>query len=61
MKIFKDYTFKWWQMGMLKLALFFFGLAIGAYWSGLFLSWAAVLFVIGLVFGVYIAFVAFKQ
>jgi hypothetical protein len=32
MKLFRDYTFKWWQVSLFKIYLFSFGLAVGAYW-----------------------------
>lgn len=33
MNIFKSYTFKWWQMGIFKLALIGIGILIGSYWA----------------------------
>jgi uncharacterized protein (DUF2062 family) len=61
MNIFRDYTFTWWQVGILKLALLSLGVAIGSYCSAAFLPYFTLLIVLGLVLGVYIAFVSFQQ
>ncbi|HBR80766.1 MAG: Ribosomal protein L22 [Candidatus Uhrbacteria bacterium GW2011_GWE2_45_35] len=31
MKIFRNWTFKWWEIGLLKLCLISFGLILGLY------------------------------
>ena len=36
MHIFKDFTFKWWQAGIFKIALLSLGVVIGSTWPELF-------------------------
>jgi hypothetical protein len=36
MNIFKPTTFTWWQLGMLKWAVMFIGIAVGATWPEVF-------------------------
>lgn len=61
MKIFKSYTFAWWQMGVFKLALLAIGIAIGATWSQAFLPYTIALVVIGVVLGMYLVVISFKK
>ncbi|OGZ03317.1 MAG: hypothetical protein A2390_02935 [Candidatus Liptonbacteria bacterium RIFOXYB1_FULL_36_10] len=34
MKIFKTWTFQWWEMGLVKLCLISFGILLGLYFYG---------------------------
>ena len=61
MDIFRNYTFTWWQVGLLKLALLSLGIAIGAYCQATFLPYTTVLVVLGIGIGAYIAWVSFRQ
>jgi hypothetical protein len=61
MNIFRNYAFTWWQVGIFKLALLSLGVAIGSYFSDLFLPYFSILIILGLVLGGYIAFVSFQQ
>ena len=61
MKLFKSYTFTWWQIGIFKLALLAIGAAIGAYWYGFFGDYLAILIVVAVIAGAYIAYAAFNQ
>lgn len=62
MKIFiKTAAYSWWQMSILKIALLCIGVAIGAYWSAIFLPYITLLVVIGVVFGIYVALVWIRQ
>ncbi|MCC7160446.1 hypothetical protein IT399_01870 [Candidatus Nomurabacteria bacterium] len=61
MNIFKKYTYSWWQIGLLKLALLFLGMAIGTYWHEIFSQYINILIIVGIVLGVYLSFVSFKQ
>ena len=36
MRIFKDYTMRWWQVSLLKISMMAFGLAVCATWPGAF-------------------------
>jgi len=61
MKIFKNYTYSWWQIGLLKLALLCFGVAIGAYWHEVFSGYITILIVAGIILGIYIGFISLKK
>jgi hypothetical protein len=36
MKVFHDYTFRWWQVGLLKIALLSLGILVGTDFSSFF-------------------------
>ena len=55
MNIFKDRTFNWWQVGLIKISLLFIGIGIGSYWAEAFYFIAFPLIIIGLVIGIYLA------
>ena len=61
MKLFKAYTFSWWQMGVLKLALLAIGAAIGAYWHEFFGANLTTLIIIAAIATVYTMYLALKQ
>ena len=61
MNIFRNYTFTWWQVGILKLALLSLGVAIGSYCASTFLPYFPLLIIVALALGIYIAFVSFNQ
>ncbi|MFA6257875.1 MAG: hypothetical protein WC671_02600 [Candidatus Paceibacterota bacterium] len=61
MNIFKNYTYSWWQVGLLKLALFSFGLAVGAYWHEVFSQYITLLIVLGVILAIYIGFISFRK
>ena len=61
MTIFKNYTFTWWQVGLLKFALLFVGIAVGSYWSTVLAPFALHFLVVGIALGLYIKYVGFKQ
>lgn len=61
MKLFKSYTFTWWQIGVFKLALLAFGAAIGAYWHDFFGANSTALIIIAVITSVYIGFISLKQ
>jgi fatty acid desaturase len=61
MNPFRDYKFKWWEVGILKFALLLFGIAIGAYWSEVFTDWLVLIFVAAFALGIYSSYIAFKQ
>lgn len=57
MNIFKETTFTWKQIGMLKFAVLFIGIAIGSAWSAFFDPYIAYLVVAGLVLSLYVGYV----
>ena len=61
MNIFKDRTYKWWQIGVFKLALLSFGIAIGLYWNETLLPFFSLFVGVAIVFSAYIIFISLKQ
>lgn len=48
-------------MGLLKLSLFAVGIAVGSYWSAFFMPYAAILAIGGIVVGLWLATIWYKQ
>ena len=61
MNIFKSFRLKWWEAGIFKVAIVALGVAVGAYWSDLFIQYIGHLIVIALAAGLYTAYVWWKQ
>ncbi len=61
MNIFKNFTLKWWQAGIFKIAPLSLGLAVGSTWPELFKGWTPFLILLLLVSGGYIACVWWRQ
>ena len=61
MNIFRNYTFTWWQAGILKASVVCIGVAIGANWPEGFAKYTTILIAIAVVLGIYIAVVSFKK
>lgn len=61
MDILKNSTFTWWQVGLFKLSVVTFGIAIGTYWQDVFLPYLTALLVVAVVSGLYVGYVWFKQ
>ena len=61
MKIFKSYTYTWWQVAVFKLALLSVGAIIGSYWYSFFGSNLTTLTVIAVIAGVYIWYISLEQ
>ncbi len=61
MSIFKNYTYSWWQVGILKLALLSFGLAIGAYWNEFFFQYVNLFIAIGVACAIYIGYISLRK
>jgi len=61
MNIFKPTTFTWEQLGLLKWAVLFIGIAIGGHWSGFFAQYALWLFILGLILSIYPAIAWFNK
>jgi len=57
MNIFTSTRFTWWQLGILKWAILFFGIAIGSYWPEVFAPYALLLLGVGIIAGIYLGFV----
>ena len=61
MKIFKSYTYTWWQIGIFKLALLAIGVLIGAYWHDFFRANQVILAAIAVIASAYIMYVSLKD
>ncbi len=61
MTVFKDYTFAWWQLGLLTLSMVALGLAIGSTWPGVFSGWRYSLLILFVVPAFYVSYVWLKQ
>jgi len=60
MSLFKSYTFKWWQLGIFKVALLALGSAAGAHWSAFFGAHLTTLMVIAIAASSYVLYVSLK-
>jgi hypothetical protein len=60
-KIFKSYTFAWWQLGLLKISVLALGLAVGATWPDLFAGWRELLLVLFVAPAFYVSYVWIEQ
>ena len=54
MNIFKTTTLTWWQVSLLKWAVFLIGIAVGATWPELFAKYTVLFVVIGRVISLYL-------
>ncbi len=61
MDIFKQTVFTWWQVGLLKWAVFLIGIAVGATWPEIFAQYTRACLVVGLIFSAYVGYVWFRQ
>jgi len=53
MKLFKNKSMQWWDIGIIKLAVACIGVAIGAHWYPIFFTHAKMILIVGLVIGLY--------
>jgi len=61
MDILKPTTLTWWQLGLLKWAVLFIGIAVGATWPDVFRQYVGLLLVVGLVISCYLGSVWFRN
>ena len=61
MNLFKDFTMKWGQAGIFKVGMLALGIAVGAYWHGLFAGFLPTLIAVAVVCLAYITVVWWKQ
>jgi len=61
MNLFKDFTMKWWQVGLFKVCLLSFGIIIGIYFTQFFSAIVPLLWILVLVPGVYLGYVWYNQ
>ena len=61
MNIFKDFTFKWWQAGIFKVALLSIGIIIGSTWPELFRGLIPFLFLLFLISVGYLTYAWLKR
>ncbi|MDD5606722.1 MAG: hypothetical protein PHN37_02565 [Candidatus Pacebacteria bacterium] len=60
MKLFKSYTYTWWQIGIFKIALLAIGAIVGAYWSGFFLANLFIFILVAVIASLYLVWISFK-
>lgn len=60
MDIFKSTQFTWWQLGLLKWAVFCIGIAVGATWPEIFADYTTLLLIVGLALSAYLGMVWFR-
>lgn len=61
MNPFRTYVLPWWQVGMTKVALLSFGIALGTLFDDILSPWFWVFVGVGAVLGVSAAILAFRQ
>jgi len=61
MKIFRNYTYSWWNMGILKLTLLSIGILVGVHWYGFFLKNLFLFQALAGVLAIYIISITFKK
>lgn len=61
MNIFKTFTLKWWQTGLLKLGMLALGIAIGAYWHDVVGGYLLILIAVAAVSLAYVTYLWWKQ
>ena len=61
MKLLKNTLMSTWDIGLIKLAVVCIGIAIGATWSNLFAPYTTLLFVVGILAGLYAGYVWMKK
>ena len=61
MTFLKDFTFAWWQLSILKLAMLALGLAVGSTWPRVFAAWRDLLVVLFVVPAFYMSYIWLKQ
>ncbi|OHA18213.1 MAG: hypothetical protein A2664_01960 [Candidatus Taylorbacteria bacterium RIFCSPHIGHO2_01_FULL_46_22b] len=54
-------SYKWRQIGLLKLSMLAIGIVIGANWPQVFVGYTTMLVVVAVVIGIYLGFVWFKK
>lgn len=61
MSIFSPHTLTWWQVGIFKIALLAIGVSAGVYWQEVFAPYVGAILIVGVLCGIYIAWVWFKR
>jgi len=61
MDIFKNYTFTWWQAGILQISAVCIGVALGAHWPEIFAPYTTALIVIAVMLGTHLIVISFKK
>lgn len=61
MNIFKSYTYTWRQIGIFKLSVLAFGIAIGALWHDFFGNYLTILIIIAVIAGIYTGYISLRR
>jgi hypothetical protein len=61
MKIFKSYTYEWWQIGIFKLGMISIGVILGSYFCDLFSKNLIFLSILAIISNIYIIYISIKK
>jgi len=61
MNLFSSRTLSWWQVSIIKVSVLCIGIAIGSYWSNVFVGHLTTLVALGVFLGVVSAFIWLKK
>jgi hypothetical protein len=61
MKLTKTYSIKWWQGSIFKITMLALGVAVGAYWSDIFLVYFEELILIAAAGTLYLLLIVYKS
>ncbi len=61
MKIFRDFTIKWWQGSLLKLSMFSFGIVVGVRWADKLGSFTTPLLIFFILSAVYLSYAVLSK
>ena len=61
MKLFRDYTYHWWQVGIFKLAMVCVGVLVGAYFAPWVLAHITYIWFIAVISLVYVSYISLFQ
>ncbi len=61
MKLFREYTMSWWQVGLLKAYVFIFGLIIGSYFVDVVQQYMTVLVLLFVALAAYFIYILFTD
>lgn len=61
MKIFRNYTYSWFNIGIFKLALISVGILVGTHWHEFFLQHVSLMAALAAILSIYIISISYKK